>query len=501
MQIVEKTEERQEERSDAAAVRTRAVSGAKALAMRTAVSVILRIVSSLVLARLLFPADYGLFAVASYITGLGMFLSDVGLGGALVRQAQAPTKDESFTVFISQQALTAVVALTVIVSAPWIIHSYHLTPNAAILLIVMTATLFLSSLRVVPVMALERALRFPAIARCEMMENVVQTVTTILLAYLHFGAWALAGGTILRGFLGLIYIWSMSPWRPNGKFRPEIVKRLARFGVAMQLNAIVPSLVNGWLPIMVGRMLGIASVGLVGWATNIASVPLMLSAVLNRVAFPAYSRLQSDPEALGNYLTSSVRRIGSVFCILLPLVVIAAPALIPEIFHKRWTAAVPLVQWFCLECGVLTITGLLASAQNALGRAEERLAVTIAVGVVRWGAGFLAIKAFGIAGIGPTMFAITTLELALTTWLVWRRTAGSATLPLDIFRPLLAIGMILKVSLIAGAALAHDHIFMSSLVSLVTFAALLGIFEFVTRGRLVARDAVSMVSMLRSSER
>ena len=180
-----------------------------------------------------------------------------------------------------------------------LLHLYKLSPAALLLLVVMSLGLFLSSLRVIPMMALERDLQFPVIARCELIENLAQTTGTILLAYLGWGAWALAGGGIVRGVVGLACVWAASPWRPQGRFHFAIVKQLARFGVAYQLNAIVPSLLGGWMPLVVGRLLGVAAVGMVGWAANIASVPMMLSGVLNRVAFPAYSRLQSDPEALG----------------------------------------------------------------------------------------------------------------------------------------------------------------------------------------------------------
>ena len=176
------------EGGSANSVKMRAVSGVKALAVRTVFSILLRMVSSLCLARLLFPRDYGIFGVAAYITGLGMFLSDVGLGGALVRQHQAPSKDETLTVFLSQQVLTGIVVVSVIAASPVLIHVYRLSPGASLLLVAMTLGLFFSSLRVVPMMALEREMRFGDIARCEMIENIAQTASTIALAALGAGA-------------------------------------------------------------------------------------------------------------------------------------------------------------------------------------------------------------------------------------------------------------------------------------------------------------------------
>ena len=491
--------EEENESPTAAAVKTRAVSGVKVLAARTLVSVLLRVVSSLVLARLLFPQDYGVFAVFSYITSIGMFLGDVGLSGALVRQERKPSKNEMFTVFCSHQAITAVIVTAIIASSPLVVHLYSLPYSALPLLVGMSLSLFFLSLRIVPMMALERDLQFTAIARCELIENVVQTASTIALAALGCGAWALAGGGLLRGAVGLVCVWTASPWQLQGSFHFAIVKRLAKFGLAFQLNALVPTLLGGWMPIVVGRILGIAVVGLVGWATNIASVPMMLSGVLNRVAFPAYSRLQSDPEALGRYLISSIRRISAVFCLLVPLVVIVCPVLIPALFRARWTPAIPLVQWFSLECVVLTLTGLAASTQNATGRAGERLGVTIGVGLTRWVFSYVSIAYFGLAGIGPTVFLISLSELLLTCYLVQRRNSGCATLVKEVLGPLLTVGAALALALGGGLLVAHGGPLLRTAVSLLIFAALMSAREFVTQGRLLTSELRALLAMFRPS--
>jgi len=486
--------------SSPALVKARAVSGIKILTMRTLISIVLRIISSLVLAHLLFPRDYGLFAVVSYITGLGMFLCDVGLSSALVRQSHAPTKDESVTVFWCQQIFTTLASATIILSAPWMVHLYGLSSAAHLLIVSMSLGLFFSSLRIVPMMALERDLQFPTIARCELTENVVQTISTIALASLHWGAWALVGGCLLRGAVGLICVWAASPWRPEGKFQFAIVKRLAAFGFAFQLNAIVPSLVSGWAPMIVGRILGVAAVGLVGWATNIASVPLMLSGIINRVAFPSYSRLQADPEALGRYLGSSIRRLGALFSLLCPLVVIACPVLIPLLFRARWAPAIPLVQWFSLECAVLTITGLLASTQNATGLAGERLAVTIGVGAMRWSVAYIVVRHFGLVGIGPSMFMISLSEMGLSSYLVRRRNSGCKRVTREVFEPIVIGGGLLAVSLAGGWAVASGHLLLQTTVSLFLFLLSVSLLEAFTRGRVFLKEIHALTMMMRPTE-
>ncbi len=478
-------------------VKSRAISGVKALTLRTGVSVLLRMVSSLCLAHLLFPKDYGLFGVAAYLTGLGAFLSDVGLGGALIRQAEKPTPNETFTVFCSQQAITAGIVAVIIVASPLLVHAYGLSHAATVLLAAMAGGLFFSSLRVVPMMALERDLQYSVIARCEMIENLVQTGSTIALAALGCGAWALAGGGLLRGAVGLACIWTASPWRPHGTFDFAIVRRLAKFGIAFQLNALAPTVLGGWMPLVVSRILGVAAMGLVGWAINISYVPAMLSAVLNRVAFPAYSRLQSDPEALVGYLRASVRRLNVVLCLVVPLIVIACPVAIPLLFSPRWAPAIVLVQWFSLEIVLLSLNWMLCAAQNATGYALDRLWVALGAGTLRAGLGWGAVAHFGLAGLGPAVCVASFVELLISTGAVVTRHPQARVIWPELFRPLFVAGGCLGLAVGAGRLLAGQTGLTQALAAVAVFVLLMAMQEALSGGRVLRTELRGLARMLR----
>jgi O-antigen/teichoic acid export membrane protein len=424
-------------------VKARAGRGVMVLAARTVVSQVLRVVSALFLSRLLFPADYGLFGIVAYATSLGLFLGDLGLSAALVHQSHEPTEDETSTIFWCHQALTAGIVATIIFLAPSLVEGYALGAQTLPMIYVMAGGLFLSSLRVIPLMALERKLAFPEIARAELIENVAQVFTTITLAALGCGAWSLAGGGLARGGVGLVCIWWASPWRPRGAFRFAVVRKLLFFGLAFQLPPLVSTLTLGWVPLVVGRVLGKDAVGFVNWATALAATPMMLSAILNRVAFPAYCRLQDDPVGFASYLRTSLRRLSAAFCLFVPLAVFAVPVAVPLFFGERWVPAVPLVQWFSMEAILTTLIGLLATAQNAGGRPWERFAVTVGVGVLRWSLGSFIIQHYGLAGIGPLGIFASLSELWVTAWLVARLNPALKGLVVQVVEPFVTVGLLL----------------------------------------------------------
>ena len=470
------------------------------MAGRTVISFILRMISSLVLARLLFPQDYGAFGVVAGITGISMILCDVGLSGALMHQDSDPTDDENITVFLSQQLLTSLVVAGIIFVSPWLMRSYNMPARSYPLLICMALSLFLSSLRVIPMMFLERTLRFRDIAKCELLENVVQVFSTITLAYLGFGAWSLAGGGILRGIAGMACIWYVSPWRPCGQFDIAVIRRLARYGLPLQLNYLVPALGGSWYTFAVSRLLGVAAVGFVGWAMNIASVPMMFTSVLSRVAFPAYSRLQSNPEMLGYYLRMTIKQLVALCCVVVPVAVILCPLVLPLLFKHRWVPAIPLVQWFTLESVVAMLLGVLCAAQNALGYPKDRLVVTVLMTIVRWTMGCIAVAQYGLVGIGPVMLALTMLELLITCIFIVIRRKQLAGIFTVVFVPLSGVGAILAVTMWVGHFLIRTNVIWQQGVTLAMFATCLLLWECLANESVVWKDLLKLLRSMRNLE-
>jgi PST family polysaccharide transporter len=437
---------------DPATVRHKAVAGVKALGARTLFNLVLRFFSSMVMARLLLPRDYGTFAVASWIATVGLFLSDVGLAGALVHQQAKPTKDEQFTVFLMQQVFTGLMAAILFLAAPQLTVYAKLPAGAVLLLRVMAFGLFNYSLRTNPTIALERELRFGTLAKIDVIQSVVAAAVTISLAWHGAGPWALAWGGMVSGSVSLTALLIASPWAPRGRFRWAIFTRLAKFGLPFQLNALAWTVFAGWVPFIVGRQLGVAAVGYANWASNLASTPMMLSAVLNRVAFPSYARLQADPGALAKYLAASIRRLLVLMTVPIAAGILLCPWLVPVLFRARWQPAVPLMQWFAFDTMMAVLTGIIASAQNATGRPVDRLMIATLAGVGRWGFGYLAIRSFGLAGVGPTAVAMGASELLLSAWLLKKRSPETAGLALQLIWRLSVLGASLLAANLVGLA-------------------------------------------------
>lgn len=480
--------------ADPTDVRYKAVAGIKALGGRTLFTFVLRIFSSMCMARLLLPSDYGEYAFAGWVAGIAIYLSDVGLAGALVHQHATPSKDERLTVFLMQQIFTAAVSLALVVCAPQIVAYAKLPTGAGLLLRVMAFALFNCSLRTIPMMTLERALKFGVIAKIELVQSLINTAVNLFFAWRGYGAWALALGSLAGGAFYTVILWFVSPWKPAGHFRWAIVVRLARFGLPFQLNALMPVLMSGWIPVIVARYLGVAALGFANWAVGLATVPMMLGAVLNRVAFPSYSRLQADPAALSRYLATSMRRLLVLMTIPLAGAILLCPLLIPILFRTRWVPAIPLVQWFLFDTMVQVLTGIIGSAQNATGRPGDRLVVAASAGAGRWILGFIAVRTLGLAGVGPAAVLMGAAELIFSIALLRKRRPETVGLISQVFWRLFALGAALLLANWARLAIGPYRV-SGAAAAIASFLVLAGL------SGLVAPEAMVPLAELRAAAR
>ena len=485
-------------------VQSKAVSGAKSLGVRTVVSLVLRALSSLTLSRFLFPANYGIFNAASGIAGLGQYFCDVGMGSVLVTQEREPTDDEVTTVFWLQQALTTVVVVVILACIPLLLKVYKAPASATPFLIVMAVGLFPAALRVVPVMRLERSLNFGLQAKAEMVENFAQVGVNLLLASLHFGTWALVGGAITARIVGLIAIYNVSPWRPRGRFRMDLAKRFVGRGTQFQINILAPILIGSLFPIIISRSLGLEALGFVGWAANLATVPLMLSGILNRIAFPSLSRLQSNPSEMGRVTCVLIRRVSVPLSVAFAPVMLFSPFFLPLIFDPKWSPAVPLFQWSILDSINIIMVGLLAQTLSAAGFLTARLIGAILGGCVKIALLYIAIRLFGLTGAGVGAYFGTIVELAVLVFYTRKHIEGSGSLFKDVLSPLIGVQGVAATGLIVAQVAfgatrgANLPSFVSAATATVVFGVGLLLYNFAAKTRPITTECLGLLRLIKA---
>ena len=275
-------------------VRRRAVTGAVVDALRGIGVRLLGLLGTLVTARLLTPYDFGLVAVGTTVFTFGIFLSDGGVGAALIRRAEAPRRAELQALLAFQLGLDVILVLAVgLVMMPFGLLGQVTT--------VIAASLPLGALRVPAVILYERRLNYRPMAIVEVAETCVYYVWAIVTIAIGWGVWGLATAFVVRA---VFWIGAPSTLLPEGRLVPvpswTKVRRLLGFGFRYQTVGLLQMLDDQLVNVGVATFGGVAMLGVWGVAWRILQIPISLFVALWRVSYPAMSRLVAAGEDAGS---------------------------------------------------------------------------------------------------------------------------------------------------------------------------------------------------------
>jgi O-antigen/teichoic acid export membrane protein len=398
-----------------------------ALGFRQILVAAISVVGGVALARLLTPAQFGLYAVFVFaLSVLGTF-GDVGLGASLVRSPSEPSTNEYRVVFTAQQGLLAIGILALFLAAPLIAAAYRLPPDDAWLFRLVALSLVPASLQVIPSIRLERDLRFERLAAVEVSQTVVYYATAVILVVLGFGVWGLAVAIIARSTVGALLVNLASPWPIGFSWDPELVRRHMGFGLPYQASSWVSLAKDSMNPVLVGLLLGAAQVGYLNWALALAAYPVLALMMLQRLYLPAFSKMQQHPDELGPLVAMVVRGTNTIVA---PLAVLCLVLVIPIttiVFGDKWLPAIPFF-YFLWTANLFVATATpLYGLLNALGRSRTALGFALLWMVSTWVFGLPLIAAFG-----PIGFAAGNALVQLTNFLLYmvaRRAVPLSLLP------------------------------------------------------------------------
>jgi O-antigen/teichoic acid export membrane protein len=396
-------------------VKSRAVHGTATLGTRSVLTFGLGVVSNLVLARLLVPRDFGLVALGTTIIAIASFLSESGIGAALIGRREPPERDELQAVLGLQLAVT-IVLLVCFTAAAWPFGRAGMVPA------LMLTSLPLASLRLPNVLVLERQVSYRAIARADVLEAASGSVWAIATVAAGLGVWGLASAAPVRVLVGTLVLIRLGPLgfvRPIWAWR--LVRPILRFGVRFQAANAVGAIRDQGLNTGIAVVAGFSALGLWSLAYRIMSVPVLLYVSLWRVGYPAMSRLLDAGE---NPRPVIERAIGVVAVAMSPLLVgiaVSAPALLPALVGDRWSGTADIVVWGCAATMVNAPISVPCEGYLLAAGHVSKVLLAAVVGAVIWlGFALSLLVPLGPGAIGLGWFAMAFVEAVMFGWWVGR---------------------------------------------------------------------------------
>lgn len=308
-------------------------------------------VVSVVLARLLSPADFGVIALFGVLLGIGGVFISSGLATSLIRSQDSDNRDYS-TVFFFNLGVSLIVYAILYVTAPLVAAFYKL-PLLTSVIRVYSITLVIGALSTVQQTLLTKKMDFKRQLYISLPSLIIGGIAGIALAYYHYGVWALVYMAIIQSVISCVFFWVLSPWKPSLVFDRLRFKTHFSFGYKMALSGLLDIIFTNSYTIIIGKIYNPAQLGFYNRADSLKQLPVSnLAGALNSVTFPLFAKIQNDDVQLRIAYRTIMKLVIFIIAPVLTIMVVTAEPLFRLLFTEKWLPAVPYFR-------ILSLAGLL----------------------------------------------------------------------------------------------------------------------------------------------
>ena len=313
----------------------------------------------IILARLLAPADFGLFGIALLAMSALETFSQTGFSVALIQKKEdiKPYLDTAWTVQLIRGTILALILFAV---APYIADFFDAPAAKSILQVIGLSVLF-QGFTSVGVIYFQKELEFHKQFAYMFSGTLVNVGVAILAAFLLRSVWALVFGLLAGNIMRMVVSFLIHPYRPHLHFSYKQFKELFGFGKWIFGSSMLVFLITQGDDIFVGKFLGVAALGFYQLAYKISNMPTTeIAHVISQVTFPVYSMLQDNINKLSNAYIKVLQLTTFISMPLAGLIFILAPEFTILFLGEKWMPMVPAMQ-------VLVLAGLVRSVVATTG--------------------------------------------------------------------------------------------------------------------------------------
>lgn len=335
------------------------VKGSMALVLSQGISFGLSMVNAMVLARLLTPSDYGLVGMVTVFINFLVMIKDAGLSTATIQNNKI-TNGQISTLFWINSSISLVLGIIVLFSAP-LVAVFYKKPELTTVTAVLSISFILQGLSIQHYALLQRHLKYTVLAINEILAQLINLTTAIIMALNGFGYWALVGGTMARTITLLLLTYFSCPWLPGKMQKGTGVRSMVMFGGRLTFSYLIGYLSRNLDNLLIGRFVGAEPLGLYSRAYSLLMQPLsQVTGPLSSISLPVLSALKNDQIRYNSYyrklldISISLALPISVYCFL------ESEFLVRVLLGEKWMDAEPVFK-------IMSIAGVFVATSGAPG--------------------------------------------------------------------------------------------------------------------------------------
>lgn len=297
---------------------------------------------NIILARTLFPDDFGILGILYVFITISNVLVEGGMKTSIIRKKDTNEKDYS-SVFFANILISIFVYLIIFLLAPYISDFYR-KPEFTLMLRVFSLTIIIQAFVFVQSAILTKNLNFKRQSLMKIPSIVLSSALGIILALLNYGVWSLVWMYLTQTFFWALFHWIFSDWKPTLVFDKSLIKYHFKFGYKLTLIEVLNAIVANAYQIIIGKYYNVLNVGYYTQSLTLRQLPMSnIYGPASKLFLPIFSKIQDD----------EVRLLKTYKQILSVLIVIIAPVLaylavfseqiIVFLYTEKWRVAAPFL--------------------------------------------------------------------------------------------------------------------------------------------------------------
>ncbi|MGE4050156.1 MAG: lipopolysaccharide biosynthesis protein [Piscinibacter sp.] len=323
----------------------------------------LGLISTLILARLLVPGDFGVVAMAMSFVLMAELLTAFGFDVAII-QNQNATEEHYSTAWTGNLLLGVGITVLMLVAA-WPIASFYGRPELALVVCALALGPLFSGAENIGIVAFRKELDFRREFKFQITRKLIAFAVVVPMALVFRNYWALVAGTLVSKLGSTVISYLMHPFRP--RFTLVQIKPMMHFSRWLLFNNAVSFLKERSSDFFIGRFHGAPALGLYNIAYEFAHLPTTeLGAPINRALVPGFAKLSLAEDIRAAY-RNAVAMLATVALPAAAGIFAVAPLLVPVVFGPKWLAAVPLMQLLCFNGALLLFHSSICAVLVARG--------------------------------------------------------------------------------------------------------------------------------------
>jgi PST family polysaccharide transporter len=285
---------------DMADLKRKSVRGGAVTIVSQAVSIAIQITSTVILARLLSPDDYGVLAMVFAVTSFAGLFRDLGLSSAAIQKKDLTHAQQS-NLFWLNVAMGSLLTVLVAAGSPMVALFYS-KPELTLVTVALSANFLIGSFGTQHGARLVREMKFGRQAAATISGAVVTFAVAVTLALYSFSYWSLVWGFLSGSLTTTLLLFCLAPFRPGLPSKGSGVRDMLKFGANVTAFEFVNYFHRNLDNILIGRFWGAEALGIYSRAYSLLMFPISaIRGPINAVAFPAMSKLQNKPKAFRSY--------------------------------------------------------------------------------------------------------------------------------------------------------------------------------------------------------